>query len=120
MSEKKKVVVQLPRQAQSQTLEERYALELEALAPLAEIVEVEADTPEQFAEAAADADALITSWGIDINETIVSRLEKCAVIGVGHEKILDISALALGPKTAQHLSNVTLTSGWRSANDSNI
>ena len=94
MSEKKKVVVQLPRQAQSQTLEERYALELEALAPVAEIVEVEADTPEQFAEAAADADALITSWGIDINETIISRLEKCTVIGVGSVGVdmVDINA----------------------------
>ncbi|MEM8768788.1 MAG: C-terminal binding protein [Pseudomonadota bacterium] len=83
MSEKKKVVVQLPVQAKSQTIAERYALELEALAPVADIVEVEAKTSEEFAEAARDADALITSWGIQIDETIISRLEKCVVIGVG-------------------------------------
>jgi D-3-phosphoglycerate dehydrogenase len=80
---KKKVVVQLPPRALSQSVEERYALELEALAAVAEIVEVAADTPEAFGEAAADADALITSWGIRIDETIIRRLEQCTVIGVG-------------------------------------
>ncbi len=83
MTDKKKVVVQLPVQAKSQTIAERYALELEALAPVADIVEVEAKTSEAFAEAAKDADALITSWGIRIDETIIGRLEKCVVIGVG-------------------------------------
>jgi len=82
-SDKKKVVVQLPPRAKSQTVEERYSLELEALAPVAEIVEVDARTPEAFAEAAADADALITSWGINIDEAVISKLAKCSVIGVG-------------------------------------
>jgi D-3-phosphoglycerate dehydrogenase len=83
VGEKKKVVVQLPPQAVSQSVEERYALELEALAPVADIVEVDASTPEAFAEAARDADALITSWGIRIDESVIERLEQCAVIGVG-------------------------------------
>ena len=83
VSEKKKVVVQLPARAVSETVAERYALELEALATVADIVEVDASTIEAFAEAARDADALITSWGIQIDETIISRLEKCTVIGVG-------------------------------------
>lgn len=83
MTGKKKVAVQLPRHATAQSLAERYALELEALAPVAEIVEVDAATSEAFAEAAKDADALITSWGIRIDETIISRLEKCVVVGVG-------------------------------------
>jgi D-3-phosphoglycerate dehydrogenase len=83
MGDKKKVVVQLPPRALSQSVEERYALELEALAAVAEIVEVDATTPEAFGEAAADADALITSWGIRIDETVISHLDKCAVIGVG-------------------------------------
>jgi D-3-phosphoglycerate dehydrogenase len=83
VSEKRKVVVQLPARAVSETVAERYALELEALATVADIVEVDASTTEAFAEAARDADALITSWGIQIDETIISRLEKCAVIGVG-------------------------------------
>ena len=80
---KKKVVVQLPAIAKAQSLAERYSLELEALAPVADIVEVEASTAEAFADAAADADALITSWGIHIDEQIISRLKKCVVIGVG-------------------------------------
>ncbi len=80
---KKKVVVQLPAIAKAKSVAERYSLELEALAPLADIVETDAATAEAFADAAADADALITSWGIRIDEQIISRLKKCVVIGVG-------------------------------------
>ncbi|MEZ5560485.1 MAG: C-terminal binding protein [Pseudomonadales bacterium] len=83
MSTKKKVVVQLPAMARNASVEERYALELEALAPIAEIVEVEAATPAEFASAARDADALITSWGIRIDRQIIESLERCVVIGVG-------------------------------------
>jgi len=82
-NEKKKVVVQLPAIARHAAIEERYALELEALAPIAEIVEVQADTPAAFGAAASDADALITSWGVHINRDVISRLERCVVIGVG-------------------------------------
>ncbi len=80
---KKKIVVQLPPAAKAQSVTERYSLELEALDSIAEIVEVEASTPEAFGEAAADADALITSWGINIDQQVISRLKKCVVIGVG-------------------------------------
>jgi len=79
---KKKVVVQLPRQA-SVDLRIRYALELEALDAVAEIVEVDASTEEAFIEGARDADALLTSWGITISRNIIEALEKCVVIGVG-------------------------------------
>lgn len=80
---KKKIAVQLPRQANPEQVKERYALELEALDALAEIHEIEASSPEEFAEGAADCDAIITSWGITINKTVIDRLEKCVVIGVG-------------------------------------
>jgi len=80
---KKKIAVQLPRQANPEQLKERYALELEALDAIAEIHEIQADSPEEFAEGAADCDAIITSWGITINKTVIDRLEKCVVIGVG-------------------------------------
>ena len=80
---KKKIVVQLPPAAKAQSVAERYSLELEALDSIAEIVEVEASTPEAFGDAAADADALITSWGINIDQQVISRLKKCVVIGVG-------------------------------------
>ncbi len=80
---KKKVMVQLPARALSATAAERYAPELEALADVADIVEIPAGTPEAFAAAAEDADALMVSWGIRIDESIIGRLKRCAVIGVG-------------------------------------
>jgi D-3-phosphoglycerate dehydrogenase len=84
MSESKKVVVQLPPVAREAPVSERYSLELEALEPAgAEIVEVPGNSEEEFIEGAKDADALITSWGIKINEKIIAALDKCVVIGVG-------------------------------------
>ena len=64
---RKKVGIQLPKQALNQTVEQRWAHELEALAPIADIVEIHADTPAEFAAAAGDLDAIITSWGIRID-----------------------------------------------------
>ena len=80
---RKKVVMQLPGRAQVADLEQRYALELEALAPVADIVEVSSPDPDTFVKGAANCDAVITSWGIRLDESIVSRLEKCVVIGLG-------------------------------------
>ena len=80
---KKKVVMQLPRAAQTQTTAERYSLELEALAPIADIIEVPAGSEAEFIAGAKDADALITSWGINISRAIIESLHKCVVIGVG-------------------------------------
>ena len=79
---KKKVAMQLPRRADVANLEEKYSLELEALAPIADIVEVESPTAEAFAEGASDCDGVITSWGLRIDEAIISKLEKCKVIGL--------------------------------------
>ena len=80
---KKKVAMQLPRRADVANLAQKYALELEALGPVADIVEVESPTPEAFAEGAKDCDAIITSWGIHLNKPIIERLNKCVVIGLG-------------------------------------
>lgn len=80
---KKKVGIQLPKQAQNQTVEQRWALELEALANVADIVEIRADTPEEFAAGVRDVDAIITSWGLRIDKTVIDALEQCVVIGVG-------------------------------------
>ena len=80
---RKTVAMQLPRIADVTSLDEKYSLELEALAPVADIVEVESPTAAAFAEGAAHADAVITSWGILLDETIISKLEKCVVIGLG-------------------------------------
>ena len=54
----KKVGIQLPRQANPEAVEIRYSLELEALSPIAEIIEVDASTPEEFAEGVKDMDAI--------------------------------------------------------------
>ena len=79
----KKVGIQLPRQANPEAVEIRYSLELEALSPIAEIIEVDASTPEEFAEGVKDMDAIITSWGFRIDAELISKLNKCVVIGVG-------------------------------------
>ena len=81
--EKKKIGIQLPRQANPEAVKIRYALELEALEGLAEIIEIDAATPEEFAEGVKDMDAIITSWGFRIDATLISKLNKCVVIGVG-------------------------------------
>ncbi len=83
MSKKKKVGIQLPRQAQNQTVEERWSLELEALAPVAEIVEIRADSPSEFAAGVQDLDAIITSWGLRIDAEVIKHLNQAVVIGVG-------------------------------------
>ncbi len=80
---KKKIGIQLPKQARNQTVEERYSLELEALAPIADIVDIRADTPAEFAEGVRDMDAIITSWGLRIDKQVIDALDKCVVIGVG-------------------------------------
>lgn len=80
--EKKRVGIQLARQAQNQTVEQRFALELDGLEPVAEIVEIRADTPAEFAAGVADVDAIITSWGLRIDKQVIDA-EQCVVIGVG-------------------------------------
>lgn len=83
MSNKKKVAMQLPRIAEVTNLDEKYSLELEALRPVADIVEVASPTPLDFAEGAKECDAIITSWGIRISKEVIDRLENVAVIGLG-------------------------------------
>ncbi len=80
---KKTVAVQLPRQAAPRDAKDRWALELESLASVANLIEIEADTAEEFAEGAAEADGIITSWGVRIDENVISKLKNCVVIGVG-------------------------------------
>jgi D-3-phosphoglycerate dehydrogenase len=79
---KKKVGIRVPKHVRAEMPAQDWSLELEALAPVADIVEIHADTPEEFAEGARDADALMTSWGIRIDKKIIECLEKCVVIGV--------------------------------------
>jgi len=80
---KKKVVVQLPAVAREAPVEERYSLELEALHDVAELVEVEGTSREAFIDAARDADAILTSWGVRIDQEVIDNLRQCAIVGVG-------------------------------------
>ncbi len=80
---RKRVGIRLPRHVNPQSAEQRWAHELEALAPIADIVEVHADTPAEFVDGAGDLDAIITSWGIRIDQEIIGALKRCVVIGVG-------------------------------------
>ncbi len=85
---KKKVAATVPRLArtanqETRSIEERFALELEALAPLARIVEADVTSVDAFLETAHDADAVLTSWGFKLSRDVLERLEKCSVIGVG-------------------------------------
>ena len=60
-----------------------YELEMESLAPIdAEIVEVPAETEDEFIEAARDADALIAR-GRQTTKRIIDSLEKCQIIALG-------------------------------------
>jgi D-3-phosphoglycerate dehydrogenase / 2-oxoglutarate reductase len=91
---KKKVGIQLPKQARNQTVEQRYSLELEALAPIADIIDIRADNAAEFAEGVKDMDAIITSWGLEIDKQVIDNLQKCVVIGVGSVGVdmVDISS----------------------------
>jgi D-3-phosphoglycerate dehydrogenase len=60
-----------------------YKLEMEALAPIdAEIIEVTATTDDEFASAAADADALYAK-GRPITRRVIDGLTRCKVIALG-------------------------------------
>jgi D-3-phosphoglycerate dehydrogenase len=80
---KMKIGIQLPKQARDQTVEKRFSLELEALAPIADIVEIRADDAAEFAAGVQDMDAIITSWGLRIDAQVIDALKNCVVIGVG-------------------------------------
>lgn len=80
---KQKVVVQLPGIAKAGAVDTRYSFELEALLPVAELVEVAATSEEEFLTEASDAAAVITSWGFRISRSVVAGLDECIVIGVG-------------------------------------
>ncbi len=79
-----KVAVQLPGLPQASTLEERFAIELEALAPIgARLVEVAARDETGWIAEARDAQAILTSWGVPIGRRVIESLDNCVVIGVG-------------------------------------
>jgi D-3-phosphoglycerate dehydrogenase len=83
MTARKKVVVALPATAAIGDIKTQHAeVELESLAPLADIYEIKTDNEDEYIEIARDADAVITRWGRKLTRKIIMELEKCTVIGV--------------------------------------
>lgn len=80
---KSKVAIRVPKHVLDQTKPQDWSFELEALGPIADIVEVQANTTAEFIEGVRDADALMTSWGMRIDAEIIQALQRCVVIGVG-------------------------------------
>ncbi len=80
---KRKVAIRVPARAQDQTVASDWSYELEALGPLADIVEVRAMTRAEFIDGVRDADAIITTWGMRIDQEVIAALDRCVVIGVG-------------------------------------
>ncbi|MGH8987368.1 MAG: C-terminal binding protein [Acidimicrobiales bacterium] len=93
---KKKVGIRLPKQAHDHPQED-WSFELEALAPIADIVEVPADTPTEFVEGARHMDALMTSWGMRIDKQIIDAMDRCVVIGLSSVGVdmVDVDAATL-------------------------
>jgi D-3-phosphoglycerate dehydrogenase / 2-oxoglutarate reductase len=80
---RKKVAVRVPKHALDQTAPHDWSFEREALGPIADIVEVQADTRPEFIEGVRDAEAIMTSWGMRIDAEVIGALQRCVVIGVG-------------------------------------
>src|SRR5579862_1319996 len=102
---RKKVGIQLGRQAQPQAVAERWGLELEGLAPVADIVEIRADTPAEFAAGVGEMDAIITSWGLRIDQQVIGALKQAVVIGVGSVGV-DMVDIAAATKAGLVVTNV--------------
>ena len=78
-----KVVTQKPAGVTFDMAGGSYELEMESLASIdAEIIEISADTEDEFIEAARDADAVIAR-GRPITEYIIKGLENCKIIALG-------------------------------------
>jgi D-3-phosphoglycerate dehydrogenase / 2-oxoglutarate reductase len=80
---RKMVAIRVPKHALDHTDQHDWSFESEALAPIADIVEVQAGTRAEFIEGVRDADAIMTSWGMRIDAEIIGALRNCVVIGVG-------------------------------------
>ncbi len=80
---RKRVAIKLPSGAELTGQNARYAPELEALAPIADLVDVPGHTADEIVKAAANCDAIITSRSIYISRDVIRRLDRCLVIGVG-------------------------------------
>ena len=141
---KKKIIVQLPRTAKevpgwdernadqpvsnTNLLKDRYRLEFEALSRVKpELIEVPPGNAEDLIAVAHDADAILVSWGVFIDKTIISQLSKCIILAVGSvgTDMVDVEAATEAgivvtntpdvfiEETADHTLMLLLTAGRR-------
>lgn len=82
-SDRRTVAVRLPAVPRTGTLEERYAIELDALGPNVDLLEVASSKADDLLACVRRADAVLTSWGVPIDASIIDAMERCRVIGVG-------------------------------------
>jgi D-3-phosphoglycerate dehydrogenase / 2-oxoglutarate reductase len=80
---KKKVTVQIAATVPMEDIIQECIQSQKALTSIADIFEVNASSENDFIEAAGDADAVITTWGMRISRKIIERLDNCVIISVG-------------------------------------
>ena len=82
MSEKKKIVAPLPAMLRPGVVGDRYERQIKIFGDMAEVFEVQATSAEALVEGARDADAIMTTWGVQLTREIISELDRCVVIGL--------------------------------------
>lgn len=82
MADKKKIVAPLPARLRPGSIGQRYERQLSVFGEMAELHEVQATSAEALIEGARDADALMTTWGVQITREIIAELDRCVVIGL--------------------------------------
>jgi len=91
---KKRVVIELPPRGELGDPINRHEPELEVFGSSVDLVETNATTPEEFVAGAADADAIIATWGVKLTRPIIERLDRCAIIALASVGVdmVDIAA----------------------------
>lgn len=82
MDDRKKVVIELPQRGELGDPIHRYGPELEVFDSSVDLVEVDSTTPDEFAEGAKDAHAIIATWGVKLTRPLIERLDRCEIIAV--------------------------------------
>lgn len=77
---KKKVLLTLPARALDSRSANNALPEMEALRPMADVVEFTGTDPDEFLALAKDADAIIIAWGVKVTREVCEQLERCQVI----------------------------------------
>jgi D-3-phosphoglycerate dehydrogenase len=79
---RKRVVIELPPRGELGDPIHRHEPELEIFGSSVDLVEIDSSTVETFVAGAADADAIIATWGIKLTRPIIERLDRCVIIAL--------------------------------------